>query len=544
MKFFDIRNKNNIFVISIALVIGSVFFWYATATEPTNIEAEHKFAWGENVGWLNFGSDDGGVMVEDLALSGYVWSENLGWISLNCSNDNSCATSDYKVANDGEGNLSGYAWGENIGWVNFSPTNGGVHIDSSGEFSGYAWAENTGWIIFNCQDLDSCDESDFQVRTTWLPFSARNQDESEEEEEQEGIEVSDVHYSSTDTMIVISWETNHNADSHVRYGKDKNLEKEKNDNDNEKKHRVVLRNLEPDTQYYFHIKSTNENNNSDTSKIYSIFTKPTPVVFARRQWEKIDNTEKPEESYEKVEIDVTDKREIQIVNEEKPEEKVVEIKTQENRVDKPSIVSRLFLGTKNMMVGFFSGAYDLALGGQRKIVEFFDFAGERIADVYNSFVAKFNEEKATEIARLKKVKYFTTKVFNRDEKKLLAEVRFQILDKTDNPIPALETTLFSDPQTTVTDGDGIATFKDIPIGSHTLAFDYEGENFRKNVVIADTLTDEGNVRAEIVQVKAEREKIAVWMWGVIVLLIIAILVAAYFARQYYRLRKDIDKLQS
>jgi len=536
VEYLKTKNKR-IFIFSCFVFIFSAFslIWYVTATEPTNIKTEYKFAWSENGGWFNFGSNDGGVMVADSALSGYIWSENLGWISLNCSNNNSCVTSNFKVSNDSEGNLSGYAWGENIGWVNFAPTNGGVHINSAGEFSGYAWGENTGWIVFNCQDLDICVVSDFKVRTTWLPLSVRNQNESDDEEE--GVEISDVRYSSTDTTIVINWKTNHDADSHVRWGRDKNFKKEKNDNKNEKKHRVVLRNLDPDTQYYFRVKSTDKNDNSDSSRIYSISTKPTSTFFVKRHWGKMPNGSESEENYEKIDVDVTDKSETEIENGENLK-KSAEMGTPNDGIQQLGIISRLFSGVKNTVAGFFSSVYDLALGGQRKITEFFDWTGDKIAGVCNSFVAKFNKEKANEIARLHKTKYFTTEVFNRNERKLLAEVRFQILDKSDNPVPNLETMLFSDPQTSVTDDNGIASFKDVPIGSHTLAFDYEGENFRKNVAISDTLTDEGNVRAEIVQVKAEKEKIAMWMWILIVLLIIAVSIAIYFAKKYYRLKKN------
>ncbi len=534
MEYLKTKNKRTLILICLVFIV-SVYslIQYATATEPTNIKAEYKFAWSENGGWFNFGSGDGGVMVADSSLTGYIWSENLGWISLNCSNNNSCATSDYKVSNDSEGNLSGYAWGENIGWVNFAPTNGGVHIDSLGEFSGYAWSENTGWIVFNCQDLDVCAVSDFKVRTTWLPLSVRNQNESDEEE-QEGVEVSDVHYSSTDTTIVINWETNHNADSHVRWGNDKNLEKEKNDNENEKKHRVVLRDLDPDTEYYFRAKSTDKNDNSDSSKIYSLSTKKPSAIFAKRQWDKNDEVENDDKSYEKVEIDVTDKTDKEIQKDEKNKTKEIsEIKIPEQ---KPSLISKFFSSVRNGVSGFFSAVHDLALNTQRKVIAFFDWTGDQIASAYDSVVSRFNKEKANEIARLNQAKFFTTQVFSRDEKKMLAEVRFQILDRSDNPVPNLETMLFSDPQTSVTDDNGIASFKDVPLGSHTLAFDYQGENFEKKVAIADTLTDEGKVRAEVVQVKAEKEKISVWMWGIMVLLLIAISVAIYFARKYYRLK--------
>ncbi len=131
------------------------------------------YAWSENTGWINFGTNEGNVQVSDSSLTGYAWGENIGWISLNCLNDNSCSIVDYKVSNDGEGNLSGYAWSENTGWINFNPANGGVTIDSDGNFAGYAWGENIGWIIFNCMTTDSCSTVDYKVTTDWRPRSAR-----------------------------------------------------------------------------------------------------------------------------------------------------------------------------------------------------------------------------------------------------------------------------------------------------------------------------------------------------------------------------------
>ena len=114
-----------------------------------------QYAYGENVGWLNFEPNTGdGVQVGSDKLSGWVWAENIGWISLSCENTGSCATVSYGVTNDGVGNLAGYAWGENVGWINFSPvvsgdpTDYGVKIDADGGFYGYAWAENIGWINF------------------------------------------------------------------------------------------------------------------------------------------------------------------------------------------------------------------------------------------------------------------------------------------------------------------------------------------------------------------------------------------------------------
>jgi hypothetical protein len=133
---------------------------YAENIDP--YEDDSQYAYGENVGWLNFEpSQSEGAHVSQTQLTGYVWAENIGWISLSCENSGSCGTVNYGVTNDGAGNLSGYAWSENAGWISFSCDNTsscgivdyGVTIDVDGNFGGYAWAENIGWINFNSADL-------------------------------------------------------------------------------------------------------------------------------------------------------------------------------------------------------------------------------------------------------------------------------------------------------------------------------------------------------------------------------------------------------
>ncbi|MDZ4243872.1 MAG: carboxypeptidase-like regulatory domain-containing protein [Candidatus Doudnabacteria bacterium] len=124
---------------------------FASSTDGT-IDLTYKYAWGENIGWVNFKCDNCNVHVTDSALSGYALSETVGWINLE------------DVVNDGQGNLSGYAWGENVGYIKFNPATGGVIINSSGEFTGSALGENIGWIIFG---------GDYKVKTDWRPQSAR-----------------------------------------------------------------------------------------------------------------------------------------------------------------------------------------------------------------------------------------------------------------------------------------------------------------------------------------------------------------------------------
>jgi hypothetical protein len=128
------------------------------AARAENIDPDNqgqKYAYGENVGWINFKPGQGpGVTVTASALTGYAWGENIGWINLSPVGGG--------VENDGQGKLSGFAWGENVGWINFSPMNGGVAITAQGFFVGHAWGENIGWITFN-----SSGGAPFGVRTGW-----------------------------------------------------------------------------------------------------------------------------------------------------------------------------------------------------------------------------------------------------------------------------------------------------------------------------------------------------------------------------------------
>lgn len=52
-------------------------------------------------------------------IYGYAWSSNIGWISLNCTNTNTCGTSNYGITIANNGDVTGYAWSSNIGWIKF-----------------------------------------------------------------------------------------------------------------------------------------------------------------------------------------------------------------------------------------------------------------------------------------------------------------------------------------------------------------------------------------------------------------------------------------
>jgi len=156
--------------IAFTLVLGLLLGLLPTGTvmaapDDGTIDGTHKYAWGENTGWINFGTTGGDVHVLDYQLTGYAWVPNYGWINLNPTTAG--------VTNDGEGTLGGHAWGENLGWVDFT----GVVIDDGGYFTGYATNPIAGQISFSCLNgVSSCATGEFKVRTDWRPRSVRGAD--------------------------------------------------------------------------------------------------------------------------------------------------------------------------------------------------------------------------------------------------------------------------------------------------------------------------------------------------------------------------------
>lgn len=141
----------------------------STASFANNIDSTQPYAWSENVGWLNFADNNGGVSVYDDHLEGFAWGANIGWVRLGThtsggahSYANSNAN-DYGVNVGSDGELSGYAWSEVAGWISFDKTNlqgEKVSINKqTGEFNGYAWGENIGWVSFSAP-------SQYSVRTS------------------------------------------------------------------------------------------------------------------------------------------------------------------------------------------------------------------------------------------------------------------------------------------------------------------------------------------------------------------------------------------
>lgn len=141
----------------------------------TNIDSTYKYAWNDAIGWIDFYST-GNVNVSTAQLTGYA-SSSVGYIALDCAtspNGNICATSNFKVSNDGSGNLTGWAYNDAIGWISFdSATAGSSYVyqvtisPSTGDFSGWAWNDVIGWISFNCAQPNICGASDYKVKTLW-----------------------------------------------------------------------------------------------------------------------------------------------------------------------------------------------------------------------------------------------------------------------------------------------------------------------------------------------------------------------------------------
>lgn len=61
----------------------------------------YGYASSEYGGWINFKPEGGGVKINsDGFFTGYAMSQKFGRVSMNCSNDSSCASDEYKVKTD------------------------------------------------------------------------------------------------------------------------------------------------------------------------------------------------------------------------------------------------------------------------------------------------------------------------------------------------------------------------------------------------------------------------------------------------------------
>lgn len=172
-------------------MLASVFlifsFYISSVSAATNISSNQPdhWAWNDATGWIDLYTTNN-VNVLPSKISGYA-SSSIGYIAFDCAtspNGDVCGTSNWKITNDGAGNLSGWAWSDSIGWISFDCHNSGgncatsnyqVTVDSSGNFSGWAWNDVVGWISFNCYNSgigDTCFATNYRVKTSWVAASA------------------------------------------------------------------------------------------------------------------------------------------------------------------------------------------------------------------------------------------------------------------------------------------------------------------------------------------------------------------------------------
>ena len=151
----------------------------------------------------------------------------------------------------------------------------------------------TGGISYNyyvrCQDTaENANDDDYLISFSVAASTDENTDNNTDDEKD--LNIHNVKTESTENTITITWKTNHNTKSTVRYGMDKNLKEKKKDNDKEKKHQVVLKDLSPNTKYYFRINATDGDDNEDSSSIHSIMTKSVQTSTSTSNQDQGENT--------------------------------------------------------------------------------------------------------------------------------------------------------------------------------------------------------------------------------------------------------------
>jgi hypothetical protein len=130
------------------------------ALAATTINSANHFAYGANIGWIDWRGDvANGAVVGQFVCSGYIYGANVGWIHLgdgtpvNGIRYQNNSGADFGVNHDGAGNLRGFAYGANIGWLFFTnraadgATYEGPKVDLlTGRLSGFVYGANVGWI--------------------------------------------------------------------------------------------------------------------------------------------------------------------------------------------------------------------------------------------------------------------------------------------------------------------------------------------------------------------------------------------------------------
>ena len=287
----------------------------------------------------------------------------------------------------------------------------------------------------------------FALEEIALAVAATEEDEDDDEEDDhDSLQITNISSSSASNSITIKWETNNKADSKVFYGTNKDLGKEKEETPNEEEHKITISNLDPDTTYYYKVKSKDRENDEDVSEIHSV------------------KTEKAEQSGSSVET-----------------QDFASLPSGEN-------------GSENN-------------------------------NNNNSNPTEAIKDKVEEVKEQKKQidNFFTSAVKKIKDKFILSEIKLRIIDKNNNPIPNLLATIHSDPQTSTTNQEGIITFKDIEAGKHTIKFAYQNETYEKRISIEEPKDGINTIQAQITDIKAEKDKLPMWVFGIFGALIMIII---------------------
>jgi len=123
------------------------------ATADSTINATNRYAYGANVGWLDWRADGtNGAAIGEYVCSGCLYGPNVGWVWLGGGAPTSGIRYANRSANDcgvnvlSNGLLRGFAWSPAVGWLAFEPQ-GDPRVNLlSGALSGHVWGANVGWI--------------------------------------------------------------------------------------------------------------------------------------------------------------------------------------------------------------------------------------------------------------------------------------------------------------------------------------------------------------------------------------------------------------
>lgn len=144
-------------------IAATIYFFLLCVAVPGVLASPHdgpirdeSYAWGENIGWINFRAANGNMRVTDTKITGFAWNKNYGWINFSPTNGG--------VTNTCEGKLGGHAWSGSMGWIPFT----GVTINAASKFTGMAGTvgSTAGRINFDCANCN--------VTTDWRQCSLRS----------------------------------------------------------------------------------------------------------------------------------------------------------------------------------------------------------------------------------------------------------------------------------------------------------------------------------------------------------------------------------